>query len=384
MKLAFQLAYKNLMGAGLRTWLNVGVLSFAFIIIIFYNGWIDGWNQQAKRDTIEWEYANGHVYHADYDPLDPFTITDAYGSIEFGKDHLTPVLIRHASAYPAGRLMPVLLKGIDVNQSTVKIPTDVLVGSNAAIPAVIGEGMATSTKLKEGDEVLIRWRDINGTFDAATLTIAGVFENNVGTIDMGQIWVPIQKLWEMTGMENRATLYLADESYVHQEQVGWTFLSQEDLLRELNQIIRMKKMSGSVMYLLLLAIALLAIFDTQVLSVFRRQKEIGTYISLGMTRQQVVGIFTVEGAMNSIFAAVLGAIYGIPLLAYLARTGIAMPLSSQDMGISIADRLYPVFSLGLIVATVLLVVISATIVSYLPSRKIAKMDPVQALKGKIQ
>ena len=42
MKLAFQLAYKNLMGAGLRTWLNVVVLSFAFVLIIFYNGLIDG------------------------------------------------------------------------------------------------------------------------------------------------------------------------------------------------------------------------------------------------------------------------------------------------------------------------------------------------------
>ena len=372
------------MGAGLRTWLNVGVLSFAFIIILFYNGWIDGWNQQAKKDTIEWEYAQGHVYHADYDPLDPFTITDSYGSIDKGAEHLTPVLIRHASVYPEGRMMSVFLKGIDVNQSIVKIPTNLLSDSDATIPAVIGDGMATSTKLNVGDEVLIRWRDINGTFDAATITIVGVFENNVGTIDIGQIWIPIQKLWDMTGMENKATMYLADESYVHQDQAGWTYLSQDDLLSELNAIIRTKKMGGSVMYLLLLAIALLAIFDTQVLSVFRRQKEIGTYISLGMTRQQVVGIFTVEGAMNSIFAAILGALYGIPLLAYMAKKGIAMPMSSEDMGISIADRLYPVFSLGLIVTTILLVVISATIVSYLPSRKIAKMDPVQALKGKIQ
>ncbi len=384
MKLAFQLAYKNLMGAGLRTWLNVGVLSFAFIIIIFYNGWIDGWNQQAKKDTIEWEYAHGHVYHADYNPLDPFTITDAYGDIKVGAENLTPVLIRHASIYPNGRMISVLLKGIDVGQNVVKIPTDSFANSKAAIPAVIGEGMASSTKLKTGDEVLIRWRDVNGTFDAATITIVGVFENNVGTIDKGQIWIPIQKLWEMTGMENQATMYIANASYVHSDQAGWTYRSQDDLLTELNEIIKTKKMSGSVMYLLLLAIALLAIFDTQVLSVFRRQKEIGTYISLGMTRRQVVGLFTVEGAMNAIFAAVLGAIYGVPVLAYVAKTGIAVPMSSEDMGISIADRLYPVFGLGLILLTVLLVVIAATIVSYLPSRRIAKMDPVQALKGKIQ
>jgi ABC-type antimicrobial peptide transport system permease subunit len=48
-----------------------------------------------------------------------------------------------------------------------------------------------------------------------------------------------------------------------------------------------------------------------------------------------------------------------------------------------AERMYPVYGLGLIIGTVLLVVISATIVSFLPARKIAKMNPVEALKGKI-
>lgn len=384
MKLAFQLAYKNLLGAGLRTWLNVGVLSFAFIIILFYNGWIDGWNQQAKRDTIDWEYAYGHVLHADYDPLDPFTITDAFGHFDDQADQLTPVLIRHASLYPGGRMMSILLKGIDVNQNTVHLPTRLIAESEASIPAIIGKRMAASTKLEAGDEVLIRWRDVHGTFDAATITIVDVFDSNVGSIDGGQVWISIENLWEMTGMEGMATMYIAKESYQHIDQAGWTFQSQDALLSELNKIIQMKKMSGSVMYLLLLAIALLAIFDTQVLSVFRRQREIGTYISLGMTRQQVVGIFTVEGAMNSIFAAILAAIYGIPLLAYIAKKGIAVPMASQDMGISITERMYPVFSLGLIITTILLVVISATIVSFLPSRKIAKMDPVLALKGKVQ
>ncbi|MDY0333828.1 MAG: hypothetical protein RBR47_02630, partial [Bacteroidales bacterium] len=61
MKLSFRLAYRNLMGAGLRTWLNVGVLSFAFVVIIFYRGLIDGWNQQARRDSIAWEYGHGHL-----------------------------------------------------------------------------------------------------------------------------------------------------------------------------------------------------------------------------------------------------------------------------------------------------------------------------------
>jgi ABC-type antimicrobial peptide transport system permease subunit len=61
-----------------------------------------------------------------------------------------------------------------------------------------------------------------------------------------------------------------------------------------------------------------------------------------------------------------------------------MPAAYEGTGLSIPERIYPVYSLGLILGTIALVVISATIVSFLPSRKIAKMNPTLALKGKLQ
>jgi putative ABC transport system permease protein len=385
MKLTFQLAYKNLVGAGLRTWLNVGVLAFSFIIIIFYNGLIDGWNEQAKHDSIAWEYGNGQLLHADYDPFDPFTILDGHGVLENElSKNLAPIVLRQASIYPEGRMFSVALKGIDVNQTTLKLPTASLKNSNAKIPAMMGINMADAANLKKGDEVLLRWRDQGGTFDAAKITVVDIFETNVPTVDMGQVWIPIRKMWKMTGLENHTTFYVANENFQPSNISGWKYQSQETLLSDLNEIIAMKKISGSIMYLLLLAIALLAIFDTQVLSVFRRQKEIGTYISLGMTRAQVVGLFTVEGSMYSIFAMILGSIVGIPLFAYLAKIGIGMPAASRDMGVPLAERIFPVFGIQLIVGTILLVVIASTIVSFLPARKIAKMNPVLALKGKLQ
>jgi len=146
----------------------------------------------------------------------------------------------------------------------------------------------------------------------------------------------------------------------------------------------MKKVGGSIIYILLLSIGLLAIFDTQVLSIFRRQKEIGTYIALGMTRWQVVGLFTAEGSMYSLFATILGCIYGIPMLAYMANKGLGMPMSSDQSGLILAERIFPVYGAGLIIGTIIVVVTSATIVSFLPARKIARMNPVEALKGKLQ
>jgi ABC-type lipoprotein release transport system permease subunit len=156
------------------------------------------------------------------------------------------------------------------------------------------------------------------------------------------------------------------------------------LLLEIENIIKAKTTGGIIIWGILLMLAMLAIFDTQVLSIFRRQKEIGTYVAMGMTRNQVVTLFTVEGAMHSVLAALLGAVYGIPLLSLQAIKGIALPVSGSDYGISMAERIYPQYGIGLIFTTVLLVMITTTIVSYWPARKIARMKPTDALRGKIQ
>jgi ABC-type lipoprotein release transport system permease subunit len=385
MKLAFQLAYKNLIGAGLRTWLNVIVLSFAFVVIIFYNGMIDGWNEQAMNDSIAWEYGQGQLINDKYDPLDPFTIQDGHGKLPQEQTKgLIPILLRQASIYPDGRMLTVALKGIAAEQNILELPTQKLLESKAALPALIGNRMAVSANLKEGDEVLIRWRDKNGTFDATQITIAGIFDSNVPTVDNGQIWISIEKLWKMTGLRDHATLFIANNESKNGKIAGWGFKNQESLLKSLSDIIETKKVSGSLMYMMLLAIALLAIFDTQVLSIFRRQREIGTYIAMGMTRWQVAGLFTVEGSMYSFMATLVGCLYGIPFFIYIADIGIGIPPASRNMGIAIAERIFPVYGIGLILGTVALVVISATIVSFLPARKIAKMNPVDALKGKLQ
>ena len=197
---------------------------------------------------------------------------------------LVPVLITQGSVYPQGRMLSVQLKGIPTDQSVLALPTASLDTITDAIPALIGNRMANSAKLQPGDRVLIRWRDKNGTYDAREILIAQVFDSNVGSIDNGQVWLSLATLQDMTGLKDQATLFVAGEGFTPTSLKGWEFKSQDDLLADIDAVIQSKKASGAIMYGLLLSIALLAIFDTQVLSIFRRQKEIGTYIALGMTR----------------------------------------------------------------------------------------------------
>jgi ABC-type lipoprotein release transport system permease subunit len=388
---AIKLAIRNLIGAGLRTWLNVVVLALILILIIWHYGIIDGWNRMAVRDMIDWEIGGGQIWTEEYDPYDPFSLEDSHRLMppslleEIEQGNLAPVLITQASIYPEGRMMSILLKGIDPPQQVTELPTDLLSGEQENIPALVGAGMARDARLKTGDYITVRWRDVDGTFDASEVYITGIFQCNVPAVDKGQIWIPIGRLQEMTQMPGEATLLIAGRDYSWTgEEAGWVLRDHDYLLKDMEEMIRVKKVGGSVFYVLLMLLAMLAVFDTQVLSIFRRQKEIGTYMAMGMTRGQVIRLFTVEGAMHAALAAMLGAIPGIPFLIWMARVGFAMPAGSDDLGMAIAEKIYPVYGLGLVLSVMLIVIVITTIVSYLPSRKISRMNPSEAIKGKLQ
>ncbi len=391
MRLAIKLAIRNLIGAGLRTWLNVIVLSFSFVVIIWIKGVMAGWDHQAKKDMSDFEIGSGQYWHSGYDPYDPFSLLDNHAPVPEGfragvaEGSIEPELIVQGTLYPGGRLQSVIIRGIDPDQKILKIPTGKLDAATDAIPAVIGSIMAKNLKASAGDRIMLRWRDAHGTFDATDIVIEGIFSSNVPSAEAGQIYIPLERLRKMMSMPGEATLFTFSSSFSPETAPeGWVLRTRKELTSSIDEMIKMKSTGQSILYGVLLLLAMLAIFDTQVLSIFRRQKEIGTYIALGYTRHQVVGLFTVEGTMYAVLAAILSAAYGLPFLTWQARAGWSIPIDTSEFGIAMAKTLYPVYSAGLVVTTVLAVMIVTAVVSYWPSRRIAKMSPTDALRGKLQ
>ncbi|NOZ62208.1 MAG: ABC transporter permease [Calditrichaeota bacterium] len=384
-----KLAIRNLLGAGLRTWLNVVVLSFSYVAIIWMQGLYQGMNEQVSRAKIDSEIGGGQFWQENYDPFDPLTLDEAHARIPgkiknlIEKKQAVPVLILQGAIYPEGKVIPVLLKGIDPRQSILDLPTQFLADSSEELTAIIGSRMAKMAHLQEGDYVTVQWRDINGTFDAREVRIEKIFKTPVQSIDNNQLWFSLPVLQKLTGMTDQATLVTVSQDCEKIPVVeGWKFQTTEVLLADLTELIRAKSVGASILYVVLLFLAMLGIFDTQVLSIFRRRKEIGTLMALGMTRPKVIQLFTLEGAIHSVLAALVAAIYGIPLLIYTAKKGWALPQNTDDYGFAIGDKLFPVYGIGLILGTTILIFVVTTIVSYLPTRKIAKLNPTDALRGK--
>jgi len=385
-----RLALRNLLGAGLRTWLNVVVLSFSFVVIIWMQGLYKGMGDQARVAQTDAEFGGGQYWQENYDPFDPLTLQDAHAVIpeslqaQIDNGLATPILISQATIYPEGRLHTILMKGIDPAQSIVNLPTQFLDQESEELPTLIGTRMAKNTGLEIGGTVTVRWRDAKGTFDARDAKIVQIMKTSVPTVDQAQIWVPLDKLQSLTRMENEASLViLAQDSKEFPQTNGWMHKDMDFLLKDIDYLIKTKQIGGSIIYVIMLSLAMLAIFNTQVLSIFRRRKEMGTLMSMGMTRGKIIQLFTLEGAMHSVLAAVVAAIYGIPLLLYSAKKGWAMPEVVDDYGIALGEALFPVYSTGLVIGSTILILLVTTIVSFMPTRKIAKLKPTDALRGKM-
>jgi len=387
----FKIALKNLLGARLRTFLNVLVTAFSFFLILFMSAMYDGMLQHAKQVTMDTEIAGGAYWHPEYDPLDPMTFEDAHSVPPAAVQALVdekkafPVLVSQASIYPGGRIMPTIMKGIPPDQNIVNMPTDALFGhEDIAIPVLIGKGMASESKLEVGDAFTIRWLDADLTYDANEGTVVHIMDTQNFKLDMGHIWIPLNKAQSMLAMEGEAT-YVTHEKGIPpvQDKGDWIPRDINYLVQDMEAIIEADKPGAQIMYLILLALAAMGIFNAQVLSIFRRGREIGTLMAIGMTRPRVVGLFTLEGGLNAVLSAAVTLIVFGPILWYFGVYGIPLPIDYSEMGLIMAKRLIPVYTIGLVISTTILVSIIVLIVSYIPSRRIAKMKPTNALRGKV-
>ena len=384
-----KIAYKNLIGAGIRTWLNVLVTSISLFMIIFSSGMYEGMIKHAMRVSIDTEVANGAYWHPDYDPLDPISFENSHSktptllkSLVNDKNALE-VLVSQAAIYPDGRIMPVLMKGITLDQDILKIPTKNLLNhTSQTIPILIGKGMSEYSNLKIGDTFTLRWLDNNNVYDAMEGEIVDIMDSGNFKIDMGHIWIPLETAQNILGMDGHAT-YVVVKDDVNINPSEWVKRDVEYLVRDMQTIIDLDRPNAIMIYILLLFLAAVGIFNAQILSIFKRTREIGTLMAIGMKRSQIVLLFTTEGALNAVLASIFGTIIFGPLLYYFSVYGVPLPIDYSDLGLIIAKRLIPIYSTLLIFSTVLIVGLIVLIVSYLPSKRISNLNPVDAIRGKI-
>lgn len=128
-------------------------------------------------------------------------------------------------------------------------------------------------------------------------------------------------------------------------------------------------------FLTLLA-AVFGIINTQYISVLERTSQIGLMKSLGMRKSDVSKLFRYEAALIGLIGGIIGIVvaYGITFLNPVIKNALKL---QNTAGVD-TNLLQPNWLAWILLVIVLMVI--SIISGYLPARKAAKMNPIEALR----
>ncbi|MBT3923331.1 MAG: ABC transporter permease [Nitrospina sp.] len=382
------IAAKNFYRQGLRAFLNVLVAALSIIALVFMLSLLNGFQAQATRNLVSTDVGGGHYRAPGFDILTPtewedFTISVSEALKGLPDRDKAEVLIQQGQLYPNRRLYPVQLRGIAMDQSLLQLP---LAGLKSfenkigeMIPVVVGVKMARKAHLKKGDTVVLKWRDKGGAVDARDVLIVDVGDIINPRIDDGVVWLRLDHLQAMTDREGEVS-WVAVRKYLGSLE-GFEFHGIELLMADLLALLRQDRINSKILWGILMVLVCTSVFNTQILNIFKRQKEIGTLMALGMEPQRVVRIFTLEGVLAALWALIIAVVLGVPFFIWFQGVGFDVSHLSEA-SFPIRETIYPDYQLREILVSVFIVLALIIVSAWLPVKKITRLDPTLALRGR--
>jgi putative ABC transport system permease protein len=382
------IANKNFYRQGLRAFLNVLVTSLSIIALIFMLSLLNGFQAQATRNLVATDVGGGHYRVPGFDILTPteweyFTLPAPNVLTGLLPADKVEVLIQQGQLYPNRRLFPVQLRGIAMNQSLLDLPLAGLkffAGKpGELIPVVVGVKMARKAHLKKGDTVVLKWRDKGGAVDARDVLIVDVGDMVNPRVDDGVVWLRLDHLRSMTDRAGEVS-WVAVRKYLGPVP-GFEFYGIEMLMSDLLALLRQDRINSKILWGILMVLVCTSVFNTQILNIFKRQREIGTLMALGMEPQRIVKIFTLEGILAALWALVLAVVLGVPFFIWFQGVGFDVSHLSEA-SFPIRETIYPDYQAREILISVSIVFVLVIIAAWIPVKKITRLDPTLALRGR--
>jgi len=259
---------------------------------------------------------------------------------------------------------------------------------------MMGAVLARDLKLKIGDKVTVMTTTAARGTNAITLKIVGLFVFPVGALNSKYFWMPLdraQYFLRMDGSVQEILIKVKKDvntkkaaaliSTAIRNKTGQNFevRSWEDLSSTYG-LMKMAQMIYNFIAMFFFLLGSTVIINTTMMVIFERMREIGTLSAMGMHGNELVRLFFLEGTFISMIGTAIGVAAGIAITLYLSKVGLDFSDAMSGMDFEISGMIYPQLSIAKTIFVYFYSVIIASAATLIPSRKAAKIQPVEALR----
>ena len=259
---------------------------------------------------------------------------------------------------------------------------------------LISKGVAKLFELEVGDVLTLSLRTVEGSWNAATLPIDGIYSIGNPLLDGAGVMVPNELFASLVNSPNVSHVSMRlshrDEASAAQVTLTSQFGKQLEAVtwidetKELLEIQDIRQQSLNFLVFILLGIAGLGIANTILMAAFERMREIGTLRAMGMRRRRVVVMFLIEGGLIGFGGGLLGAVIGASMIYYWSVNPIDLSSMLEDKGAGnfpISVYLYTEFSWGLTIGSFVFGIVISVLSSIYPSFVATRVAPADAVRA---
>ena len=299
------------------------------------------------------------------DTLDQLPLLTAVSPVVSG-----PAFVRRGEA-----LESVVLVGTELERYQKIIPLDeYLISGDLRVGAdnvLIGSELADNLGVEVGSKLRLD----TGQQDNTVVNVAGIFELGVRELDARYVYLDLKQAQSLLSLPGGVTvidLTVADifEADNIAEQVGrLTSLQAESWIETNAQLmsgLSAQSLSTNMIIVFVGISVAFGIASVLSVSVVQRTREIGILRATGATRQQILWIFLIQGAVFGLLGSVLGSAASYVLVWVFNTFGPSL--------------FYIPVSIELILLAMLLATLTGVLAAAIPARRAAALDPVVAIR----
>lgn len=406
------IAWRNLWRNPRRTWLTAGGIAFGLAIVVFIMSFQAG-VYDAVIDLGS-RFGGGHVQvqHPGYND-DPRIRNSMPGGTELTRrlEDLPEVvavapraeafaLISAMSASGEERSFGAQVMGVDpqLEPNVSDFAASLTAGTYLASAgdAAVGAGLARNLGVAVGDELVVLGNGREGNVAAVALSVGGIFETGIADVDRSIVMMRLaamQEAFDMGDAVHRVVLRaasipavpaLADAVRQTLAGEGLATLDWQALMPDMEQSVRLDRVTGDVMFGVLLMLVTFTIVNALVMTVFERTREFGMLLAIGMRPAAVMAMLQIEAFAMWALGTAMGVGLVLGPVIYLQAFGFPLGDAMGDMGgavgFALPDRLHTALDARALLLSPAVLCVATLAAALFASLRLRSMRPVDALR----